>query len=82
VAGLWSFCFVVAVNIVFAPSANPKLGRHFAGLELGLFGFVLALAAAEGRKTGVGLALFGFVWVCFCARKSGVFSVSLCKKRG
>jgi hypothetical protein len=52
------------------------------GFALGLFGFVLALGGPGGRKTGVGLALFGFVWVCFYAGEFGVFSVSLFRKRG
>jgi hypothetical protein len=35
------------------------------GFALGSFGFVLALGGSGERKTGVGLALFGFVWVRF-----------------
>jgi hypothetical protein len=62
-----------------------RLQHFFAfeiGFALGLFGFALALGAPKGRKMGVGLALFGFVWVCFCARKVSVFSVTICRKRG
>jgi hypothetical protein len=50
--------------------------------KLGLFGFVLALGGPGERKTGVGLALFGFAWVCFLGGESGIFSVTVCKKRG
>jgi hypothetical protein len=35
------------------------------GFALGLLGFVLALGVPGERKMGVGLALFGFVWVRF-----------------
>jgi hypothetical protein len=52
------------------------------GVKLGLFGFVLALGAPDERKMGVGLALFGFVWVCFWAGEFRIFVVTLCQIKG